>query len=130
MLVSPATAGKPQVGNGDVVEIGRKCRTLQAPVWVQPGHAADAVTVYFGLGRTRVGRVGAGVGYNGYAIRTSDALAFGAGAEVRRTGATVLIASTQGHHSMEGRGIVRAATLEHFKQEPAFTEHLGEEAPP
>ena len=129
VLLSPATAARLQVGNGDGVEIAWKGRTLDAAVWVQPGHVADAVTVYFGLGRQRAGRVGNGVGYNGYAIRTSDAMSFGTGAEVRRSGDTILIASTEGHHSMEGRAIVRAATLEEYHKEPAFPEHMWEEAP-
>jgi MoCo/4Fe-4S cofactor protein with predicted Tat translocation signal len=129
VLISPATAAKLQVGNGDGVEIAWKGRTLDAAVWVQPGHVADAVTVYFGLGRRLAGRVGNGVGYNGYAIRTSDAMSFGTGADVRRSGETILIASTEGHHSMEGRAIVRAATLEEYHKEPAFPEHMWEEAP-
>jgi molybdopterin-containing oxidoreductase family iron-sulfur binding subunit len=129
VLVSPATAAKLAVVNGDTVEIAWKGRTLQAPVWVQPGHAAEALTVYYGLGRVRAGRVGDGVGYNGYAIRTSDAPAFGLNAQVRKAGSAVLIASTQGHHSMEGRAIVRAATFEEFKKNPEFAQHMGEEAP-
>jgi molybdopterin-containing oxidoreductase family iron-sulfur binding subunit len=128
VLLSPATAAKLNVTSGDVIEISVKNRTLKAPVWVQPGHAADAVTVFFGNGRARAGRVGTGIGYNGYAIRTSDAPWFVTGAEIRKTGETVLIASTQGHHSMEGRAIVRSASLEHFKREPEFAHHL-EEAP-
>jgi Fe-S-cluster-containing dehydrogenase component len=130
LLLSPATASKLGVVNGDTIEIAWKGRTLQGPVWVQPGHAADALTVHYGSGRLRAGRVGNGVGYNGYSIRTSDAPAFAVGAEVRRVAGTTLIASTQGHHSMEGRAIVRAATLEHFKKNPDFAHQLGEEAPP
>ena len=97
---------------------------------MQPGHAADAVTVFFGNGRARAGRVGTGIGYNGYAIRTSDAPWFVTGAEIRKTGESVLIASTQGHHSMEGRAIVRSGSLEHYKHEPEFAQHLEETPPP
>jgi molybdopterin-containing oxidoreductase family iron-sulfur binding subunit len=129
VLLSPATAAKLNVKSEDVVEISVKNRTLKAPAYLQPGHAADCVTVFFGNGRARAGRVGTGVGYNGYAIRTSDAPWFVSGAEIRRTGETVLIASTQGHHSMEGRAIVRSASLEHYRQEPEFAHHL-EESPP
>src|SRR4029079_13945398 len=99
VLLSPATAAKLQVGNGDGVEIAWKGRTLDAAVWVQPGHVADAVTVYFGLGRQRAGRAGHSGGENGYTIRPSDAMSFGTGAQVRRSGDTILIASTEGHHS-------------------------------
>ena len=84
------------------------------------------MTVFFGNGRTRAGRVGTGIGYNGYAIRTSDAPWFVTGAEIRKTGESVLIASTQGHHSMEGRAIVRSGSLEHYKEEPEFPHHLEE----
>jgi Fe-S-cluster-containing dehydrogenase component len=129
VLLSPATAAKLGVANGDGVQITSKGRTLDAAVWVQPGHVADAVTVYFGNGRQRAGRVGNGIGYNGYTIRTSDALGFVTGAEIRRGADTILIASTEGHHSMEGRAIVRAATLEEFHKAPDFTEHMWEEAP-
>jgi Fe-S-cluster-containing dehydrogenase component len=129
VLLSPATAEKLRVGNGDSVEITSRGRSLDAAVWVQPGHVGDAVTVYFGLGRQRAGRVGNGIGYNGYAIRTSDALSFVTGAEIRRGGDAILIASTEGHHSMEGRAIVRAATLEEFHKAPDFPEHMWEEAP-
>ncbi len=129
VLLSPATAAKLNVTSEDVIEIRVRNRTLSAPVWVQPGHAADAVTVFFGNGRARAGRVGTGIGYNGYAIRTSDAPWFVSGADIRKTGETVLIASTQGHHSMEGRAIVRSASLEHYKHEPEFAHHL-EETPP
>ena len=44
-----------------------------------PGHADGVVTVHLGYGRTRAGRVGTGVGFNAYALRTSDAPWFGAG---------------------------------------------------
>jgi MoCo/4Fe-4S cofactor protein with predicted Tat translocation signal len=129
VLLSPATAARLNVKSEDVIEIAVRNRTLKAPVWVQPGHAADAVTVFFGNGRARAGRVGTGMGYNGYAIRSSDAPWFVTGAEIRKTGETMLIASTQGHHSMEGRAIVRSASIEHYKHEPEFAHHL-EESPP
>jgi molybdopterin-containing oxidoreductase family iron-sulfur binding subunit len=130
VLLSPVTAAKLNVANEDVVEISVKTRTLKAPVWVQPGHAADAVTVFFGNGRTRAGRIGTGVGYNGYAIRTSDAPWFVTGAQIRRTGETLLLASTQGHHSMDGRAIVRSGSLELFKHEPEFPQHMAEAPAP
>ena len=39
-----------------------------------PGHADGAVTVHLGLWpRVEAGRVGAGVGFNAYLLRTADA---------------------------------------------------------
>ncbi len=130
VLLAPSTAERLDVVNGDEIEIAIGGRSVTAPVWIQPGHATEALTVFFGLGRTRAGRVGDGVGYNGYAIRTSDAPWFASGARVRRTGNAIHVSATQGHHSMEGRSIVRAATLEEFGKDPDFAHHMGEPAPP
>jgi MoCo/4Fe-4S cofactor protein with predicted Tat translocation signal len=128
-MIGPSTAQRLGLSNEDVVEIRYRNRTVNAPIWVQPGHAADAVTVHLGYGRTRAGRVAEGAGFNAYTLRTSDAPWAGFGAQLRKTGDTYRLAGTQGHHSMEGRAIVRAGTLEDFKAAPDFPMHL-EEAPP
>jgi molybdopterin-containing oxidoreductase family iron-sulfur binding subunit len=61
------------VGEGPGLDRSRASRT--APV-----------TVHLGYGRTRAGRVGTGVGFNAYALRTSDAPWFGGGLEVQEDG--------------------------------------------
>ncbi len=129
VVMSPATAQKLGVGNGDYVSVTVAGRSVSGPTFIQPGHVAGAVSVYYGYGRTRAGRVGTGVGYDGYAIRASDALSF-AGGEVRRTGDTMLLASTQGHHSMEGRAIVRTGSLARYRHEPEFAQHMVHTPPP
>ena len=86
------------------------------------------MTVHLGYGRTRAGRVAEGAGFNAFTLRTSDAPWAGYGAQLRKTGNSYHLAGTQGHHSMEGRAIVRAGTLEDFKAAPDFPQHL-EEAP-
>ena len=129
-LVSPATAERLGLGNADVVELRYAGRTVRAPVWISPGHADDSVTVFLGYGRERAGRVGTGAGYNAYALRTTAAPWFGAGLEVRKTGERYPLACTQEHHSMEGRQLVRAATLEEFRHNPEFAHEMGEQPPP
>ncbi len=124
VLMSPATAQRLGVGNGDYVAVAAGGRSVSGPAWIQPGHVPNAVTVYYGYGRTRAGRIGTNVGYDGYQLRTTAALAF-AGADVRKTGESILLASTQGHHSMEGRAIVRAGTIEEFHHDPAFVQHMA-----
>jgi MoCo/4Fe-4S cofactor protein with predicted Tat translocation signal len=130
VLMAPATAEKLTISDGEFVSITLKGRTITGPVWVQPGHAPDAVTVYFGYGRTRAGRVGTGIGYDAYALRPFDAPGFAGGAEIRRTGESILLASTQGHHSMEGRAIVRTGTLDLYKREPDFAQHMAHDPAP
>jgi molybdopterin-containing oxidoreductase family iron-sulfur binding subunit len=128
-IIAPSTAARLGVRSQDVVEIAYRGRTVKAAVMVQAGHAPDAVTVHLGYGRTRAGRVAEGTGFSAYSLRTSDAPWGGSGAELRKTGDVYLLALTQGHHSTEGRGIVRPGTLEDFKADPEFPKHVIE-APP
>ncbi len=100
VLVSPATAARLKVG-GDAGVAGRRARpdhqrrrraALPRPDGARrrcsssSGHPDDCVTVHLGYGRTRAGHVGSGAGFNANAIRTSDALWFGGGLEIVRTG--------------------------------------------
>jgi MoCo/4Fe-4S cofactor protein with predicted Tat translocation signal len=125
-LMSPGTALKLGVKSEQVVEIGYRGRTLKAPVWVLPGQAPDSVTLHLGYGRTRAGRVGNGAGFNAYAIRTSEAPWSDHGVSVRPTGERYALATAQNQQAMEGRAIVRSASLEQFKDKPDFAHHLAE----
>jgi molybdopterin-containing oxidoreductase family iron-sulfur binding subunit len=73
--------------------------------------------------------VGNGAGFNAYALRTSDALSSGAGLEIRKTGARYPLACTQDHQSMEGRPLALAATIDDYRDNPAFVEELSETPP-
>jgi molybdopterin-containing oxidoreductase family iron-sulfur binding subunit len=128
-LVSPITAERLGLKNEDVVELQYDGRAVRAPIWVMPGHAVDSVTVYFGYGRTRAGRVGTGTGFNAYAIRTAAAPWFAAGLAVRKTGATYPLSTTQTHHSMHGRHLVRSGSLAEYQKHPDFAREMGEEPP-
>jgi MoCo/4Fe-4S cofactor protein with predicted Tat translocation signal len=126
-FMSPATAAKLKVASEDVVTLTNAGRKVDAPVWIVPGHADDSITVYLGHGRERAGRVGNGVGFDANAIRASDALWIVRGVEVAKTGRTYPLATTQEHHSMEGRHLIREATVEEFHHEPAFAREMVEE---
>jgi MoCo/4Fe-4S cofactor protein with predicted Tat translocation signal len=118
-LVAPATAEANELHNGDVIAIQHEGRSLNVPVWIVPGHAKDSITVFVGYGRTRAGRVGNGAGFNAYALRGSANPYFGAAA-MTRTGDHYDLVGTQDHWSIEGRNILRSATLDEFKKNPAF----------
>ncbi len=47
------------------------------------------------------------------------------GVSLKKTGAEYKFSLTQEHHSMEGRPIVREATLEEYRKEPEFAEKQG-----
>jgi molybdopterin-containing oxidoreductase family iron-sulfur binding subunit len=133
-LISPAMASSMGVKNGAVVEIDVNGRKLKAPVWVQPGHADDSVTVQLGFGRSRCGKVADGIGYNAYSVRTSNTLCMGSGVKLAKTGEEHELATTQEHDSMttnlpENRQFdmapVRVATVERFEKNPKLVEHVS-----
>lgn len=126
VFVSPATAQKMglQMDTGglanmvDVVELRYRGEKLRVPVWIVPGQPDDCVTLFLGYGRTRAGKVGTGIGYNAYRLRFSDALWTASGATLIKTGERYPLASTQQHHSMQGRDLVHTGTLDEFRKDP------------
>ena len=128
-LVAPATAERLGLTSEDVVELSVGSRSVHAPVWVMPGQAPDSVAVALGFGRTKAGSVGSDVGFDAGTLRTSDAFHGGAGLSLRKTGARYALACTQDHHSMEGRPLVRRATLAEFRAHPEFAREMVEVPP-
>ncbi|QDG50435.1 4Fe-4S dicluster domain-containing protein [Persicimonas caeni] len=126
-LISPKTSARLGLENEDVVELTYRERTVEAPVWVMPGHADGCVTVRLGYGKKAGGSLEKGRGFNAYALRTSEALWFDGGLELRKTERTYPLAATQGHHRMYGRPIVRHATLDEFREERAPAQNEDEE---
>ncbi len=121
-LISPATAESHHLVNGDVVQLEYRQRTLRLPIWITPGQADNTITLFLGGGRSVAGRVGRGVGFNAFVLRTSNALGSIAGASMNPTGATHLLATTQTHHRIdsEERQILREGTLQQYRDHPNF----------
>ena len=57
MWLSPKSAEHYGVITGDVIEVSYRGRKLNGAVWILPGQADESLTVHFGYGRTRAGRV-------------------------------------------------------------------------
>ena len=129
-LISSATAERLGLASEDVVELRYQGRSVRAPVWIMPGHVDDAVTVSLGYGRWRAGQLGTNMGYNAYALRTSDAPWFGPGLEIVKTGARYQLVTTQEHFRMEGRNLVRAGGLTEYLAHPDFVHAMGHEPAP
>jgi len=122
-LISPQLAKREELENGDIVDVTFRDRTIQAPVWIQPGQAENSVTMPLGYGREVAGRVGRNVGFNAYALRTADAFWFGDGLTIRKNGARHSFVSTQQHHDVHGpRGILHDGTFEEFVSNPHFAQ--------
>src|SRR5262249_46242111 len=65
-----------------------------------------------------------------YVLRTSEALHAGQGLALSTTGARHTFATTQEHHRMEGRDLVRTGTVEEYRRNPGFAQEHGEEHAP
>jgi MoCo/4Fe-4S cofactor protein with predicted Tat translocation signal len=116
--LSPTTAERLQLGRGDVVEVRLSGRTARVPVWVMPGTADDVAVVHFGYGRANAGRVGGGVGFDTFPLRSSSAPWFESGAELVHTDGNYSIASTQNHFAMEDRHAVRVVDAAAYRENP------------
>src|SRR5208282_3577049 len=128
VLVSRKTASELGVQNGDIVEITLNGRSVEGPIWTQPGMADYSLGLALGYGREGALRVGTGIGFNAYKIFSGKYVE--TGAIVRKTGETHVIATTQNHWSMEGRPVVREANLEEFSKDPAFAKEMHAKEPP
>jgi len=128
-LMSHKTANHLGVKNEDVVVLNLQGREMVLQVWILPGQAHFTVSVAIGYGRTGAGRVGNGVGSNAYRLKTQRSHNFDLGLTVRKTRDTYPLASTQDHGSMEGRPLVREATLEEYSNDPEFAEEMVKHFP-
>ena len=109
-LVSPKTAESLGVADGDMVRLDYGGRSLEIPVWQLPGMADGVVALTLGYGRTHAGRVGSGVGFDTFTVRSAKAQGFDGGVTLTKLGRTFPLSSTQNHGSMEERPLVRETT--------------------
>jgi MoCo/4Fe-4S cofactor protein with predicted Tat translocation signal len=160
-LMSPGFAKALGVYTGDLVQItiteksgGEPIRReLVIAALVSPGHVDNSITIPLGYGRKmpefyelpyaggalkeRPG-IAEQSGFNGYFLRTASnpnfAVAGGQGIEsvqVKKVGRTYPFSITQEHFSIEGRGLVREATLEGYRENNDFAKKVpGEEELP
>jgi molybdopterin-containing oxidoreductase family iron-sulfur binding subunit len=107
-------------------------RDVEVPAWAQPGHPDNSITLFFGYGRKKTGRVGLDTdtseprGYDAYSVRV--AAGYAAVGQIVDTKKTWDVAVTQGHFSMDSREPVKAATLAEFQKKPRFAHEESEPA--
>ncbi len=109
----------------DVILIEVDGRQMKMPVYVLPGQADDSIAIALGYGRKHCGQVGNLSGFSAYAIRTTQFWAFAPDAKITRANETYELAQTQMHHSMEGRALVREASLKEYQEQPNFVTKMG-----
>jgi molybdopterin-containing oxidoreductase family iron-sulfur binding subunit len=137
IFISEATAKAQGLETGDVVALQYRDRSVEGPVLIVPGHADDAITVALGGGREgKAESIANGVGFNGGAIRTSDAFWFDRGVKLARTGDKHQFAITQDQWTMAPDGretpppAVDATLAEVTNEHSKFNEELEERRGP
>ncbi len=114
--------------NSRIVKLTINGREVVGPLHVFPGLANYTVILPLGYGRSMKARVATGFGFNPGEIRTSDGFQTAVGAKIEVTNERYLIANAQEHWSMEGRAIIREATLDYFQENPEFAHNMDLEA--
>lgn len=115
--LSQKYAAQNGLKEGDVVSLRVGNESLELPVYLQPGQAFGTASVALGYGRKNAGKVGNAVGGNVYSFsrfENGERLYFVSGAQLQATGKFHQLASTQTHHSLEGRDIVRETNLKTY----------------
>jgi molybdopterin-containing oxidoreductase family iron-sulfur binding subunit len=125
--ISPAMAKEMGVETGDVLKL---TDGFELVAFVQPGQAAGTISIAYGYGRTVAGKVAEGVGVNVFPLMKYEGAnrkTYMAATAVAKTGKRYELASTQMHHSMEGRDIVRETTLAEWQEKPNSGNEMHEE---
>jgi MoCo/4Fe-4S cofactor protein with predicted Tat translocation signal len=125
IIIGPKMAARLQIASKDVVELELNGKKVKGAAWIQAGHPDNSVAITLGYGRKRAGRVGTGYGFDAYPLRTTAAPWFTTGVQIRKTGETYELASTQGYQTMDTpdggyRPSVRETTLEEYRKAPDF----------
>ncbi len=142
LIVSPKTAAEQKIGPDEALinekttrlaEVTYRGRKMQLPVWLMPGQPDNVLTIFFGYGRKRAGKIADGVGFNTYALRDSDALHHASGVQVSGSEDTYRVACTQEHQSLNvketggERGIIRSASFAEYQKDPEFAARVEAE---
>jgi MoCo/4Fe-4S cofactor protein with predicted Tat translocation signal len=136
--VSNSTAKELGVKSNDLIEIKIDNRTLKIPVFIQPGAADKTLTIELGYGRTKVGIIGLGVGFNANVLLSKDGGVspwIYSNAEVKKADGTYKLVTAQEHHAfdkdltrnaVEKRNIVREGTISEYIKNPGFIQAESE----
>lgn len=115
------------IQNEDLIKVNG----ILLPVFIQPGQAAQTISVALGYGRRVCGKVGEGLGVNVYPmVRLLDGQRnyIVDNVEVVVGGEKAQLAITQTHGNMEGRPIVRETTLGAYQANPSSGNEFHEKA--
>ena len=126
LAISPKDAVEKNLNQGDIVKITSNNINLEAPIFIQPGLKKGSMAIAVGYGHEKIGKVGDNIGINAFQLAnlnsegyTSSAL----NATIEKTGNDSVLASTQKHHEMQGRNLVRTTTLKEYTKDKKSGNH-------
>ncbi len=110
-------------GRTQLVDLTANGKTIRAAALVQPGQAPGTLGVAVGYGRTKVGKVGEGIGANAYPLvsATGESLSFNVinGVTLAKTEEAFQIAQTQIHQTYMGReNVIQESLLAEYQSNP------------
>lgn len=118
LALSPVSAKEMGIEYEDVVLINGK---IELPVLLQPGQPYGTASIALGYGRSSTGKVADGLGRNLYGLtvyaeesRKYSGFVIG----IEKTGKKYNLATTQTHHSAEGRPLIRETVLSKWVEHP------------
>jgi molybdopterin-containing oxidoreductase family iron-sulfur binding subunit len=120
LLLAPRTAARLGLRQGQLAEVRHRGGRLRSPVWIAPGHADEAATLHLGYGRRAGSPVSVGHGFDANLVRHADAPHFDIGASIVGLEEEHAFAVGQGGDRMEGRDLLRRATLAEYREHPHF----------
>jgi molybdopterin-containing oxidoreductase family iron-sulfur binding subunit len=126
IALSPKYARDHQITQEDVLKINGN---LELPVMYQPGQPYGTAAIALGYGRVEIGKVANGIGKNVYpmaSMKNGSKQMNVASITIEKTGDTYPLATTQTHHSMEGRPLVRETVLDAWKEKKNSGNELHE----
>ena len=84
-----------------MLEITVGGNSIKIPAFITPGQNQKSISLELGYGRKFDGRIGNGVGFNVYPLRTSTSSCFMLNGTIKVLNETYPLASTQDHHGLE-----------------------------
>ena len=134
VAISPALAKTLGVGDGEVVKVSANGRAIEGPAWITPGQERRTVVVYLGYGRRLPGALADGLGYDAYALRTSQSPWRTTG-KVVKAGKSVKLAPVQRVRGEGDADFVRSAppaqarTAKRSVKTPSFYPDIAQASP-
>ena len=113
VFLAPATARSLGIADGQAITVSHGDRRLAAPALIVPGQPEDTLTLTLGQIRSADQTVTRdALGHDAYPLRQAGTPWLATGAAIEPSDGEMDLVTTQHHQRMEGRDILRTATLE------------------